>query len=61
MVVVVTECKKVKYYVGYAECSGWTSGNNDFTIKLILNGQTYLTDENTAKAHGPHPKQGKIE
>ena len=37
----------------YAECGPWGIGHTDYKISLTLNGKTYITDENSARANGP--------
>ena len=47
------------HYDDYAECSSsWTKGNPDCTIKLTLNGNTYITNEHDAIQNGEHPNSG---
>ena len=46
------------YYSRYAECSPWTKGNPDYTIRLTLDNKTYFTDENAAIAKGKHQSSG---
>ena len=43
------------YHTEYAECSKWTKGHPEYTIKLDLNEKTYITNENDAIANGKYP------